>query len=395
MAEVKAGVIIKSRFVTSSSNYGKTKGYGGFVDYMDRADATTYDKFTNYMSNNEKSDGLFLANTNNPAPEKIAELKEVFKEAQAKGSPLEQIVISFDMNYLKEYNVIENGKINGDLLKDYTRLAIQELQKKEGNMNNFMWAGAIHYNTDHVHIHVGMVDTAPSWTVGEGRCFEYNGKPAQRGKFKLSSLNKAKSVYVNNIINAKEKNKAISNVMQECITQATQTELSLLQLTKYRKMMKELIDHLPENKSLWKYNMNALAEARPYIDNITEWLLENHFKSEIKELELMLDELDHEYVKSYGSADYVAGTFKQNQMNDLYSRIGNNILKEALAMQESEFKFSSSDRYTGKVRLTPLSDLFFSFKKLKKATRKNVSSIKNQAIYERNRRLQEYEKERE
>ena len=403
MSEIKAGVIIKSRFVTAQSKYGKNKGFKGYVDYMDRAEAVSYDKFNNYMSNEEKSDGLFLPTINNPSPSQIQELKDKFKKAQEKGSVLEQLIISFDMNYLEEYEVVKNGQVNGDVLKDYTRIAMQELIEKEGNMQNFIWSGAIHYNTDNVHIHVGMVDTAPSWTVGEGRCFNLNGKPTQRGKFKLSSLNKAKSVYVNNIINSKEKNTAINSVMYDSILTSYKADSTLKELKTYKRLMKNLMDKLPENRGLWKYNMHALDDVRNEIDAITDWILENEYHEEYEEFVELIEKLDAEYEKSYGSNDYQKNGFKENKVNELYSRIGNVILKEALNIAKNEDivkakrvnmrnKFKNTNAFHTKI--TPVSDLYFSLKKVKRVTRDNIDSLKNQAIYERNERKAEYEKER-
>lgn len=401
MSEIKAGVIIKSRFVTPGASYAKKSGYKGYINYMKRPEAikdgnieNDFGKFNDYMCDNEKSDGIFLYDTNYPTDEEITRYKDMFDDAQNKQSVLHQIVISFDMQYLKDYGVVTDSGINGDLLKDYTRLAISEMMAKEGDMNTFIWSGAIHYNTDNVHIHVGMVDTNPIWEEGKGRCFKYAGKLQQRGVIKLNSLNKAKSIFVNNIIGSKEKNQAINSIMHDSIITAYKADQTLKHLKEYRSLMKSLITKLPQNMGLWKYNMNAINDVRSDIDKITDWLIKTQFEDEYQEFLKLVSDLADEYEKSYGVDEFNLGKFKEGKIKNLYERVGNSILKEAIYLNKNniiEPKNKSKTTEIGISRITPISDLFFSSKKIKRMIRKDFSSIKNQMIYEKKQQEKEAE----
>ena len=169
-----AGLIFKTKFVSAGS-----AGFGRYLNYIDRPEAVQLDRlrefdvfqtYTEYMGNPEKSTGLFTAEKDRLNTEEKQTIKELFSEAQGRGSLLHQSLFSFESEWLKENGLMDqSGAIAEAPLREYTRKAIQTLMKEE-QMQNWKWTAAIHRNTKHVHIHIAMVEPFPSWTEGVGRC---------------------------------------------------------------------------------------------------------------------------------------------------------------------------------------------------------------------------------
>ncbi len=75
-----------------------------------------------------------------------------------------------------------------------TRNAMADLLKSEGLLNSAVWSGAIHYNTDNIHVHVAFVEPEPTREL-----MMYKGTLQRRGKLKYSNIERAKSRIANSI----------------------------------------------------------------------------------------------------------------------------------------------------------------------------------------------------
>lgn len=346
------GIILTSEFSESQrGSKSQNKGFGKYVEYLDRPDAVEFENYTDYMGNDEKSEGIFTETSNNVTKAEKKQLKEMFQLADKNGSVMEKLVFSFTDEWLIE-NGIKNkdGLVRTELLQEYTRKAIRVLQKSEKGLENFIWSAAIHHNTDNLHIHVAMVELTPSWTEGKGRCFKLNNVLMQRGIITESSLKKCKATFTNQVIKSAEKNNEINDIIRKRIVAKDRVHESISDFKEIKIMLKELIDNLPANKSLWKYNMNAMAGFRDTIDNISRHIIENSCKADFELLENKLDELTGLYKKAYGATDEKQESlfdykteaeelsdFKKNKIDDLYQRLGNTILKECIKISKEGF----------------------------------------------------------
>ena len=155
MSNIKAGVVVVTKFCNSES-----KAFSAYIDYIDRKDAVRtenaarYNLYQDYMGNPEKTTGLFTEYRDIQTPEDKADLKEIFRQAQNKGSLMWQTVISFDNRWL-EKNGLYSAKdevLDEERLKGITKSAVHKMLEKEG-LQNAVWSAAIHYNTDNIHIH--------------------------------------------------------------------------------------------------------------------------------------------------------------------------------------------------------------------------------------------------
>ncbi|MQW24022.1 MULTISPECIES: relaxase MobL [unclassified Lactococcus] len=162
------GVVLSSKFVTSSS-----QGFASYLKYMKRSEAVRtnayseynfafddikardFDQYNQYMSNPEKTSALFNENSNQLKLSELAGVVEQFQIAEKNHSLMWQHVISFDNAWLEKFGQYnqETHELNSEVVMKATRAAMTELMNREG-MEGAVWTGAIHYNTDNIHVHV-------------------------------------------------------------------------------------------------------------------------------------------------------------------------------------------------------------------------------------------------
>jgi hypothetical protein len=191
------GTILSARFVLPGN-----KLFSGFIDYMDRDEAVrnqyqaqwnlftaqneaqgstasetmtskqiemTHDKvvpdyegFNDYMGDKRKNGGLFTATKDTLTNDNISQVKRYYREAQRAGSPLWQLVFSFDNAWLKEEGLLDpdTGYLDTSKIQTATRNAVQTLERQTGLQG--LWTASLHYNTDNLHVHIGYVERQPT-----------------------------------------------------------------------------------------------------------------------------------------------------------------------------------------------------------------------------------------
>ena len=79
-------VIIKSRFITTGIAKQSKFGFNNFLNYMDRREVSSekndFENYQEYMSNGEKSTGLFTNEKDSLSDEEKNKYKEIFKRSQ-------------------------------------------------------------------------------------------------------------------------------------------------------------------------------------------------------------------------------------------------------------------------------------------------------------------------
>src|SRR5699024_7461022 len=365
-------VIIKSKFIAPKKSKGKSAStdYNNFLNYMDRdntkKDINGYSNYQEYMErNNEKSSGLFSNNKDHLTEKEKEEYKDIFKRSQEKGSLLWQDVISFNNEWLKEIGVLKDNEVDEKQLKNVTRSSVNLMLENENMTDNSVWSGAIHYNTDNIHIHLATVQTHNFRERGKRKpqtikkmktknrtkntisrskihkntdniniklATEQTHKFRERGKKKHQTIEKMKSNVANKLMNRTKENEKINIFIREKLVK-TKREDSIPTL-KNKLTNKDMVNQfnsiyksLPNDKRKWKYNMNAMKEIRPEIDKLTDIYIEKNFKNEYKEFSNQIDENVQSFKKTYGN-NSKADDYKKNVYEDMYSRMGNTILTE-------------------------------------------------------------------
>lgn len=387
-----AGLIFKTKFINPKT-VSKAK-FSGYVTYVDRPEAIRREEFKkydvfrtyqDYMGNPEKTTGLFTKDKSVVSPQGKEKLKELFDLAQKNGGLLNQSVLSFETEWLKKTGLMtKDGNVMEEKLKEYTRKSVSAMVKEEG-MEGWIWSAAVHYNTQHVHIHIALAEAEPSWNENVGRCRrnKRTGELYQRGKLKGKSIEKMKSTFINLALESKEKNELINDIIRDRIVLGKQLKpFSEISDRELRRSFAALLESLPDDMRLWKYNMNAMESYRPMIDTLSEQFINTYFKAEYEELQALVKELGTDYHESYGNSK--KGTdFVSWKQRDLYSRLGNAILKECRIVRQKQRQYVLENRReSGKeyyhYRLSRR--LFYD---LKNVFRKDIQTMKNQAAYER------------
>ena len=183
MSGIKAGVVVINKFCPADS-----KAFSGYISYIDRSEAkrneklSEYNLYNDYMDNPEKTTGLFTEDKTELTYKDKKILKETFRSAQDNGSLMWQTVISFDNRWLEKYGLYDaaNDIVDERKLKEISSNAIKKMLVNEG-LENAVWSGAIHYNTDNLHVHVAVVEPVPQRMVKEYTQYEYREDP--KGKY--------------------------------------------------------------------------------------------------------------------------------------------------------------------------------------------------------------------
>lgn len=341
-----AGIILKAKFVPASA-----KPFSRYLHYIDRPEAidqsehqkqvTAYDVFrsyTDYMGNPEKTTGLFDAWQDRLSTEQKDNIKELFQLSQEQGGLMYQLLFSFDSGWLKEVGLMdEQGAVAQAEIQSYTRSAVQQLMKEEG-LEGWIWSAAMHFNTNHLHVHIALADPVPSWEEGTGRCRrnQKTGELYQRGKLKPKTLERTKAAFVNLAIGAEREQERINRIVRERARIEKQLHSFSIERNKsIRTAFSRLLQELPEDMRLWKYNMAAMDPYRSQIDNLSSLFFNTYFNEEYREFQSLVSRLSERYARSYGENNQ-GNNFAESKRRDLYARLGNAILAECRQVRREE-----------------------------------------------------------
>mgnify|MGYP000032867512 FL=1 len=406
--ETKPGVVVVTKFCKS-----KSQAFMKYVDYMNREEAvrleneSQFNLYTDYMGNSEKTTGLFTKQKDMLSKEERDALKKGFEMAQKNGSLMWQTVISFDNWWLDENGIYshDTGKLDEKKLKEVTRNAVTKMLEKE-NLENGLWSAAIHYNTDNIHIHVATVEPVPMRKKKEyvqyktvekdGKLVKQpildgNGKPIVKeeyvGRFKQKSIETCKSAIVNQIMQEQDINRNINRIIRNNILDGKKNN-PLLHDPLFRKNLMKLYKKLPDvDRKMWNYNSSIMKPYQEELDQLTDQYLETYHKDDFEQFKKDIEKQNENYSRAYGG-DPSKMHYADNKMKDLYTRMGNSILKELrefdkqqknLIIEEAVGKRKMSDRSMGSRTGWLWSR---TLRSLKKSMDKDWQQIQNEREYE-------------
>lgn len=373
-------VILKSRFIESSNKKGSSSfKMENFLEYLDRDNTKkhnneieSYKSYQDYMGDDEKSTGLFTNDKDRLNEKDKEELKKIFKYGQEKGSILWQDVISFNNDWLKEIGVLKENNIDEEQLKNVIRETMNDMLKDEGMVDNSKWSGAIHYNTDNIHVHMATIQTSNF---------------RERGKRKPQTLEKMKSNVINKLVDRTKENQKINDFIRNKLVNSTKENpinnyKNKLMNPDITKQFNKIYKSLPDDKRMWKYNMNAMKDIQPELNKLTDMYIEKNFKNEFKEFQVQVDKNVSFYKKMYGSNSQ-AESYKTNTYNDMYTRMGNSILSEMRELSKKEQqKQQIFSRNKGKAKFAVKREFQNSMFHLDRYLKNDFQSFKNQREYE-------------
>lgn len=407
MGKIKAGVVLVTKFVRPGD-----KAFGGYIDYIDREEAVRNDYseewngYVDYMGNPEKTSELFSAGSDCLSAREKRQLKEDFISAQENGNLMWQSVLSFDNRWLEEQGLYDShtNTLNKDKLKELTRNCMDKMLVKEGIDQSAVWSAAIHYNTDHIHIHIATVE--PHETL---RPMRDNGEP--KGVWRQSTLNAGKSVVINGILLQQEENLMINNLIRQNIVGAKKMQ-RIAWDKDFRQAFLKVYENLPQNKQYWNYSSTNLGnQNRKDLDELSKLYIEKFHRRDFEAFQELVKKQQDKYQEAYGSGEKTTNQYANNKERELYKRLGNTILKEMKEYDREIKIFSNSQmlnyRLAGEIGQKALNNqslkrgfqiIGYSMNRIGKNLKRDIQSMKNLTEYEkleqrieRNKNRQEYE----
>lgn len=331
-----------------------TNAFQTYIDYMDREETHRssvykfFSLFHEYMENPLKSTGLFTADKDSLTKDEKTALKDIFEVAQKNESIMWQTVISFDNRWLGKNGLYDSKTmyLDEDRLKGILRNAMDSMLKKEG-LENAVWSAAFHYNTDNLHVHFAIIEPEPM-----RQKIMYKGEMEYKGKLKQSSLEACKSKVVNEILQTKEMNIMINQVIRKNLV-ASLKEKMIANDPEIRESFLKLYEETQEiPKNMMKYNMNVMKKHHVQIDKISDLYIQKYHAQEINELKEKVRWVSDLYAEAYGQTKR---SFEENVFKDLYTRMGNAVLTQVRTfdknmdqMLEKEMQERNADEETPK-----------------------------------------------
>lgn len=362
------GIIVSSKFIECSA-----KEFNSYIDYIDRKEAirnnayNRYSLYNDYMGNPTKTTGLFNNDVDFMNEKDKENSKKLFAKAQENKSIMWQDVYSFDNHWLIKqglYNPITK-ELDEEKIKRAVRKSTNYILEKDGLKDSCIWNGAIHYNTDNIHIHVAICEPNPT---------------TKRGKRTQKTLDNMKSIFANELLNDKELYKEINKNIREDIIKPKKDFSS--NDKKMKKLLLKAVKNLPKDKRHWHYEYNTMSKSNMYIDQMTKHYINTYKKDEFDTFIKNLDKQEEIFKEIYGVGSRKKyKDYKQNKIDELYKRMGNTILKEIKDyVREEELKKYENNKSKGfnlKINFSK-SDL----NKIKKAMSNDLDSYKNMSYYE-------------
>lgn len=364
MSEKSTGVVHVSKFITASS-----KKFNQYINYMERDVATKNNNFNYYgiyednMGNKEKNTALFDNYKNIMSIDDREKVLKLFEQAQKNESIMWQDVFSFDNRWLEEQGLYDpiTGSIDDVKIKNAVRKSINYSLEKKDMQYSAIWIGAIHYNTDNIHIHVATCEPIPV---------------TQRGKRKQKDLDKMKSVFINELLDSKEFYKEINNLIRDELIGYNKK----VKDRNLKKLVKKVIENLPEDKRQWHYGYSTMKDANKYLDEMTEYYIKSYKRKEYEELLKKLDRQEQILREAYGEGEREKyKDYKQNKIDELYKRMGNAFLKE---IKDIQLENKNEYRRNFKIKYNHFILNRYVIDRIKKTFNNEVDAAKNISYYE-------------
>lgn len=309
-------IVLVSKFLPSSA-----KKFSSYINYIDREDAkrnytfSTYSLYNDYMGNPQKTTSLFNNKTDCMSEPEKKISKELFRKAQENESIMWQDVFSFDNKWLENQGLFNTRtkELDEKKLKNAVRESINYCLDKQGINESATWNGAIHYNTDNIHVHIAICEPNPT---------------TKRGKKTQKTLDTMKSKLVNELLDTNEYYKEINKSIRENLVQPNK-EFSIESDKYMKELMIKAIENLPTDKKQWKYGYNTMKDTNKYLDMMTDHYIKTYKKDEFDDLVSKLDEHEKVLKEIYGVGSREKyKDYKQNKLDDLYKRMGNSMIPE-------------------------------------------------------------------
>lgn len=292
-------------------------------------------------SNDELMNGVFDMNRNFIQKSDLDDVKDKFLNSQKHGSVMYQDVISFDTKFLKKNGLIDNkNNLDEDRLKDAAQGMMQKMFDLEDMKDTGYWFASIHRNTQHVHIHFASIESENTRKIVE--VTNKNGSKVlePKGKRKLSTLDKMKTTFANELLDRNDSLQRISELRNNLVSNIKQNISASQSDKKTVHLMNDLYSSLPKEKKKWNYggdkrSKNQISDdSRKILDKLTIHLIKND--PEFSEYNKLIREESNFNKNVYGESKREDKDYENNKRADILKRLGNSTLKELKSMDKTQ-----------------------------------------------------------
>ncbi|MDM7659987.1 relaxase MobL [Lactococcus lactis] len=308
----------------------------GFAKYVTREEALKQSKeeaegFFRYATNEQKTQyqGIFNKDKIGLTEEEKQEFIDRSAELINRSKNEEKLymfkdVVSFDNEYLKEHHLIDsNNQVDVRGISRLVQRAYEKHALELGMSKEYQLLGAIHLNTENVHVHVGLAD------------HKYNER-YYRSQKSIKAIKRSITTDINN-----EQRQTLfkeidldRKALREKILKDIKSKFSPQDPNE--KLLKEIMKELPQDQKLWRMKSNAITMKQPKVlvkEYIDKELEKNHSKAfnDFKE-KLKQDEKYNQ--RLYGKSE--ANQTYQKKLDRFYEETGNKIFKTIKELKKEE-----------------------------------------------------------
>ncbi|KIC97204.1 hypothetical protein BVG98_05465 [Lacticaseibacillus rhamnosus] len=271
--------------------------------------------------------------------------------AQKNQSVMWQSVFSFRNDFLAENNVYDpkTKQLDEAKLRDATRVAMNDFTSKMGMAHSAIWSAAIHRNTDNIHIHVAIVEPQPTreWkrVTVEGKHGQTYQEWQRKGYVPKKILNHFKAAFANEMVDRDRSLARISELIRQRLQPDQRSAWRHQSSLDFAVRYQELVKSLPRDRRLWKYNNNAMQPYREQLDAMSRNYLMRCKPEGLGEFKQLLTQETRFREALYGSGTKEANRaqhYTDNKLHELYTRMGNSILKDISAYRSEQEEVSKT-----------------------------------------------------
>lgn len=339
---MSSSIIVRTRYKHS---FEASKHLSKWLDYVskkEKADATSLDDkniMKEYFALADKDSSLFeMCESFVWNQDGDVNPKEFLKNNKIDDTGFTwNLVLSFPPDF-----AINNGLITKSDYYDLTKNIMPSLITDMGlKIENTIWMVALHRNTDNPHLHI---------------CIVEKNKTASKGFIPKFAIKNLKSNIGNYLINNNEfyklRDKEFSTITGGVsLKELTKIKSQKLYSDKFRKSLNQKLlsfyDTLPKTSRL-QYNSKNMKPYKQELDSIIHYILSHDsVKYNYANYLRLLEEHQKELNSLYGMSDANRQRkYYNDQLNRLYSKIGNEILTnykkyQAMDLMEREKSFLS------------------------------------------------------
>lgn len=316
----KSNIVVRTRYKHSLTAGKHISKWVDYVSKKEKADATSLDEknlLNEYFAFADKDSFLFeqcesfVWNSDGDVNPK----QDVLKVDDT--GFVWNLVISFPPDF-----ALNNGLITKSDYYDLTKHIMPSLITDMGlDITNTIWYASLHRNTDNPHIHILICE---------------KNKTASKGYIPQFAIQNIKSNIGNYLIDSTEFYKLRDNEFKNITNSISLEELSKIKnqklfSEKYRKDLNKKLLHLYErlpNKGRLQYNSKNMNMYRDELNDIIDYILKHDsVKYNYANYLKLLEQHQKELTELYGQTkDNKNRKYYNDQLNRLYSKIGNEIL---------------------------------------------------------------------